>query len=177
MTARPAIEDGIRFCWRCAAPLTQTPPVRCASCGQEHYNNPRPAAEAVVIRDGRVLLIRRAHDPWGNCWDIPGGFLEPDEDPPMAAERELREETGLEGRAVELLGIFRDHYGYEADGLQVATLNLAYRVEVVTDKAAIATDGEALDAKWFLLDAIPAKLAFPDHAHDVLDTARRFASA
>jgi ADP-ribose pyrophosphatase YjhB (NUDIX family)/ribosomal protein S18 acetylase RimI-like enzyme len=169
---RPAsARDGIRFCWRCATPLRHRPPVSCESCGQEHHNNPRPAAEAVVVRAGEVLLIRRARDPWKHCWDIPGGFLEPDEDPATAAERELREETGLDGRAVELLGVFLDHYGTESDGLPISTLNLAYRVELWTPEPVTATDAEALETRWFAVNQIPPNLAFPEHAHRVLQAA------
>lgn len=173
MTTRDkAIAHGIRVCWRCATALTCIPPVRCECCGQEHYNNPRPAAEAVVIRDGHVLLIRRAQGPWKHCWDIPGGFLEPDEDPGVAAERELREETGLEGRAVELLGVFADHYGTEPDGLLITTVNLAYRVELRAGQPLTPIGAEALEARWFPLSEIPPNLAFPRHAHSVLQKAR-----
>jgi 8-oxo-dGTP diphosphatase len=163
-----------RFFWRCAAALSDAPPTRCAACGQEHYNNPRPAAEAVVIQDRRVLLIRRSRDPWRNCWDIPGGFLELDEHPSAAAERELSEETGLTGRATELLGIWPDYYGItELDGMLIATLNIAYRVELLATAEAQPTDDEALDIEWISLDELPDDLAFPGHAREVLHAAQR----
>jgi ADP-ribose pyrophosphatase YjhB (NUDIX family) len=54
------------------------------------------AVDIVVLADEpdppSVLLIRRRNPPLG--WAIPGGFVEPDEDLPDAAHRELREETG-----------------------------------------------------------------------------------
>ncbi|GLW74827.1 hypothetical protein Kpho02_71240 [Kitasatospora phosalacinea] len=54
----------------------------------------------VVVRDGsgRVLTVRRkADDHFGGLWEIPGGSLDPDEDPLSGAARELAEETGLTG--------------------------------------------------------------------------------
>lgn len=47
-----------RFCWRCAAALGQPPPVRCDACGQEHFDNPEPSGNALVVSDGSVLLVR-----------------------------------------------------------------------------------------------------------------------
>src|SRR5881227_3376430 len=50
-----------------------------------------------VVRDGtgRLLLVRRAHEPSRGLWSIPGGRIEPGETAAEAAAREVREETGL----------------------------------------------------------------------------------
>jgi 8-oxo-dGTP diphosphatase len=66
-----------------------------------------------VLLDARhenVLLVQRAIKPYLGWWDIPGGFLEYHEEAEAGALRELREETGLEGRIFDLLGIWGDHY-------------------------------------------------------------------
>ena len=47
------------------------------------------------------MLVRRAHEPWRGAWDVPGGFCGPREHPTDAAEREVREETGLAVRVGE----------------------------------------------------------------------------
>ena len=50
------------------------------------------------------MLVRRAHDPYDGCWDIPGGFCDLREHPSDAAVREAREETGLEVEPTGLVG-------------------------------------------------------------------------
>ncbi len=99
-----------RYCWRCAAALPGPAPVRCIGCGEEHYANPKPCGEAVVVSDGQVLLLRRGHEPELGAWDVPGGFCEAAEHPMHAAERELAEEVGLQGRATAYIGTWIEAY-------------------------------------------------------------------
>lgn len=57
------------------------------------------AALAVVLREERVLLVRRANPPDAGLWGYPGGKVEPGETVEQAAVRELREETGVRAEA------------------------------------------------------------------------------
>ena len=50
---------------------------------------------AIFRRNGEVLLIKRKNDPFKDHWALPGGFVDLNEDPLLAARRELAEETGL----------------------------------------------------------------------------------
>jgi mutator protein MutT len=82
-----------------------------------HERPARPVlgAAAVVMHDGRVLLIRRGQAPDAGEWSIPGGAVELGESVEAALRRELREETGLE----IAVGAFLERYErveHDADG-------------------------------------------------------------
>ena len=58
---------------------------------------------AVVVDQGRVLLVRRGHEPLKGKWSLPGGLLELGESLLEGVVRELREETGLTVEPIELI--------------------------------------------------------------------------
>jgi 8-oxo-dGTP diphosphatase len=60
----------------------------------------------VIIENGRTLLIRRGSEPLRGEWSIPGGTLELGESLQAGVARELREETGLDVRVLELIEVF-----------------------------------------------------------------------
>jgi 8-oxo-dGTP diphosphatase len=60
----------------------------------------------VIIENGRTLLIRRGSEPLRGEWSIPGGTLELGESLQEGVARELREETGLDVRVLELIEVF-----------------------------------------------------------------------
>ncbi|UJW85317.1 NUDIX hydrolase [Devosia sp. SL43] len=53
------------------------------------------AASVAIVRDGKVLLIKRAFAPYQHLWTLPGGRMEPDETIEQCAIREVQEELGL----------------------------------------------------------------------------------
>lgn len=65
----------------------------------DHPAYPVPATIGVVFHEGRVLLARRANEPDAGKWGFPGGKIEWGESIAQAAEREIREETGIVARA------------------------------------------------------------------------------
>lgn len=66
--------------------------MRCELCS---FNNPRCTATAVIICDGKLLLVRRNKEPHKGRWDLPGGYVEKNEKPVTALHRELIEELGI----------------------------------------------------------------------------------
>jgi ADP-ribose pyrophosphatase YjhB (NUDIX family) len=155
-----SILDGWHWCPRCKGPLEKARGAAlCPACGFVMYANSAPTASALVVDDGgRVLLARRAGDPFRDLWDIPGGFLEEGEHPEDALRRELLEETGLEVEPTGYLGVWMDQYG---DGLGApATLNLVWTARVVGGEE--RPDDDVAELAWFGRDELPPRgeLAF-----------------
>lgn len=124
----------------------------CLACGRIHWRNAKPCAGALVVRNGKVLLVRRAVEPFRGCWDIPGGFCEADEHPAETALREVREETGLEIELTGLLGLWLDDYAGNY------TLNVHYLARPLSRQLHPASDVDG--AAWFASDALPRQIAF-----------------
>jgi ADP-ribose pyrophosphatase YjhB (NUDIX family) len=144
---------GWRWCPRCREELRgDESRVECPACGFVSYASSKVTAGALVIDDGgRVLLARRAVEPYRGKWDIPGGFLEEGEHPLDGLKRELREETGLEVEPLECLGVWMDIYG--GDSTAEATLNFYWTARTLSGEASPADDVD--DLRWFAPDELP----------------------
>lgn len=73
---------------------------------REYPERPIVGVGGVIIEEGRALLIRRGSEPLRGEWSIPGGTLELGESLQEGVARELREETGLEVRVLEVIEVF-----------------------------------------------------------------------
>lgn len=121
----------------------------------ENPENPPLTCDAVVLRDGEVLLVRRGRAPHRGAWALPGGFVRPGEKTEDACLRELLEETGVRGRIQGIVGVF-SAAGRDPRG---PTVSIVYRVE--PEPGAPRGGDDAAEARYWPLDSIP-RLAF-DH--------------
>jgi 8-oxo-dGTP diphosphatase len=158
----------VRFCSYCGAPLPAPPPVTCAACDTSHWLDAKPCAGALVTRDGRLLLVRRAHEPWRGRWDIPGGFCGPEEHPQAAAAREVREETGLLVRIGGIVGMWMDRYAPDGPNAEKVTLNIYFHASVDGGATPTTDPNEVAEIAWFAPDELPREVAFPGHLPAVL---------
>jgi len=148
--------DNWRFCPQCGGTLEAGPDhLYCPVCDKRYWSNPVPGAQALVVRDGRVLLGRRRDDPGAGRWDIPGGFLQEGEEALAALRRELLEETGLEIEPVEFLGTWNEEYWDRT------VLCLTWLARPVGGEERAGDD--LVELRWFAPDALPKpdELAFP----------------
>jgi ADP-ribose pyrophosphatase YjhB (NUDIX family) len=154
--------DDWRFCPRCATELEHDHErVECPACGFVAHSNSEPTACALLTDDeGRLLLVRRAYDPYAGTWDLPGGFLEEAEHPLDALRRELREETGLDVEPGEFAGVWLDRYGSGPDAS--TTLNLYWMARVTGGHPAPPDD--VAELRWFPPDELPPdeQIGFPN---------------
>lgn len=101
-----------RFCPRCGAALETQPlhgrerPV-CTKegCGFVHWGNPTPVVAAIIEHEGSVLLARGKGWP-EKMFGLVTGFLEAGETPQAGVLREVKEELGLDGEIVSLVGVY-----------------------------------------------------------------------
>jgi 8-oxo-dGTP diphosphatase len=101
-----------------------------------------PCVGAVIKDDeGRLLLIKRGHEPAAGLWSLPGGRIESGETDLEALVREIAEETGLEVEAGHLLGTV------QRPGLQGAVIDIRDYTATVTGGTLSAGD-DAADARW-----------------------------
>ena len=127
------------------------------------YAYPHPAVTVDIViftvRDEqlKLLLIRRASEPYQGKWALPGGFIHLDETLEASARRELEEETGVSGVYLEQLYTF----GAPDRDPRERVITVAYYALIPSDKLQLraATDAEAVG--WFGMDELP-DLAF-DH--------------
>lgn len=166
----------IMFCTACGQPLSRLPPTERLSCGAPTWNDAKPCASALVVCESRLLMVRRAENPWKGMWDVPGGFCEPGEHPMDTAQREVFEETGLRARIVGFLGIWLDEYP-EATGILKRTLNIYYHA-VPSGPIRLALEAsEVAEAAFFSPRQLPGPLAFPRHVPVALQAWKRAVNA
>lgn len=127
------------------------------------YEYPRPAATADIIvvhqiTVPQVLLIQRKNPPYQHMWALPGGFLDENETFEQAAERELREETGLSLARLKQFKTFSTP-NRDPRGWTISTV--FYGLIENTEHQHIKAGDDAKTTKWFNLNNLP-ELAF-DH--------------
>jgi len=126
------------------------------------YEYARPAVTCDVAlifeREGtaEILLIKRRNNPFGGYWALPGGFLDEGETCESGARRELREETGIDVRDLQLV-CMGDMPGRDPRGWIVSCIFCT----IVEEKPIALAADDAIECNWFSLDDLPS-LAF-DH--------------
>lgn len=119
------------------------------------------AADAVIIKDGKILLVKRGTQPFLGMWAVPGGRLEGNETLEQCAIRETREESGLEAKVERLVGI------YSKPARDPRKIIAAAYLCSITGGTQKPQQGEINEVRWFSLDNLPPLAS--DHAQIIQD--------
>jgi 8-oxo-dGTP diphosphatase len=161
-----------KFCPRCAGRLEgrvikvgEPERLVCGECGFVFYLGPKLVVGAIIELDVGIVLIQRAIEPGYGKWTFPGGFVERGEVAEAAAEREAREEAGVEIEITGIVGL----YSYEG------------QVPAIAVFSAHATGGEpapldeTLAVRSFPRGELPwSEMAFPSTEQALKDYLRKF---
>jgi len=125
----------------------------CENCKEIYYENPLPVASVILAnKDRETLLVKRANEPFQSMWCFPIGFAEIGESIEDAALRELKEETGITGKIVQLVDV-----SSHTNPLYGELLVVTFEAEMVSG---IETAGDdAAECRYFPIMNLP-KLAF-----------------
>lgn len=133
----------------------------CPVCTWVNYENPWPSAASLVINEKKeILLVKRGVDPGKGKWALPSGFIEIEETSERACLRELKEETGLRGKIVRLIGVYS-----QRSILYKRVLIIGYEVEA-DGKLVPGSDSQRAD--FFSLNKLP-NIPFSSHRKIIMD--------
>ena len=140
-----------KFCPSCASTHFTFPDNRrflCEDCGFTYYHNIAAAVALVFTFEDKVLFTVRNVDPDKGKWDLPGGFIDPNETAEEAACREIREELGLNLQASDLKYITTSPNNYLYKNVPYRTMDIFYECALPSDGIKVAAEDEIQDLIW-----------------------------
>ena len=120
----------------------------------KNYKTRSFAVDGLIVKNQKILLIKRKGEPFHNYWALPGGHLDLNETAEEGVAREIKEETNLTVTSLKLFGIYSDP---KRDPRQIVSA-----IYLVKTRGTPKAGDDAADFKWFPLSKLPANLAF-DH--------------
>ena len=159
--------QAFKFCPRCAGQLKSRVPgsrschwLVCQKCHNTLYLNPHPTVLAIIEdkTKTKILLVKRAVNPYKNMWDVPGGFVEVGQNLETAIKQEIKEELGAEVKSLTYFDSFVSVYPHQ--GVDEDVVGVAFRVQVKNQSFKPADD--ISEAKWFDKNNLPKTAPLAD---------------
>ena len=139
--------------------------IHCQKCQFDFYLSPKPCNALIIENDhGDILLVKRKFDPGKGKWDVPGGFIDPQETLEESSSREAMEELGVHIGGVEYCASYPSTYLFQ--GITSSILNFIVKARITGGTLTAGDDAE--EFHFFSEQEIPwDKLAF-DYLHEAL---------
>lgn len=150
-----------KFCPKCSSDLNHLGGnlLKCVKCDHDFFINQAPTAGGVICNDkNQVLLVKRKNNPNKGTWQIPGGFMNLNEDYEQALMREMEEELSVKVAVGEFIGTFTEEYFYS--GIHMPILCIFSATQIISGEIVPCDDAE--EARFFNIE----ELAEIDFNHD-----------
>lgn len=154
-----------KFCPKCGTAYAEGKALQCATCGFVVYENQATTVSALITNErGEVMLVRRAIEPGKGTWDVPGGFLNYDEEPADGIIREMEEELHVRFTPGRILCAYQSFY--DSQGLAVSVTNVYYLGTIEGDPQ---PDDDVAGVGWFDPKQLPNVALFNDHIRRAIE--------
>ncbi|MFQ5824276.1 MAG: NUDIX hydrolase [bacterium] len=114
---------------------------------RKYPSQPLLGVGAVIIKNGKILLVKRRFEPKANYWTLPGGLVELGEEVRQALIREIREECSIEIEPAKIIDVI-DFIEYDAEA-RVKFHYILIDFEAVYKGGEITPSSDVLNVKWF----------------------------
>jgi ADP-ribose pyrophosphatase YjhB (NUDIX family) len=131
---------------------------QCPECGR--FANRGTTIDAIIVKDSKILLIKRGVEPYKGYWGLCGGYVEWDETVEGAVRREVEEELHLHVESLDFIGFYS-----KPDRHPKQAIDFAFAAQVTGDPV---VGDDALEFQFFDFDSLPKELAF-DHKQIIND--------
>src|SRR4051812_5436488 len=130
---------------------------------RDYPDRPLVGVGAVIVHDGRVVIVQRGTEPLKGQWSVPGGALEVGETLRQCAVREAFEETGLQVEAGPVLGVFDAIYREPSGGILYHYVLIDVECRFIAGRLKAGAD--AVQARWVTMENLAD--------YELTETARR----
>lgn len=142
----------------------------CQQCQFTFFQNTAAAVMVAICYQDELLVAVRAREPGIGMWDLPGGFVDPDESLETAVVRELQEELGIEVSGAKYISSNSNTYRYK--DVEYKTCDAFFVVEM-DEKPELMAQDDVASVKWVKLSEVDIELfAFESTKKAVLTLAR-----
>lgn len=139
--------------------------MKCELC---EFKNPKGSVTAVIIKDGKLLLLQRNEEPFRDMWDLPGGYMQADERPIDALKREIKEELGIKCEPTYI----REFMGWAMwKDKKFPVINFAFLVNIGNQE--IILNDENCDCKWEEIGDIDTKEISFDSNREIVNWVKK----
>jgi 8-oxo-dGTP diphosphatase len=130
------------------------------------HKNPIPTVDTIIQRNSQILFVKRKKEPFKDKLTFPGGFVDGNEKVEDTSIREVKEETSLSIKLIDILGVYsdpsRDPRGHTISTVFIAEISDNNKTE------AIAGD-DAAEIKWIDIETIDNESFGFDHKKIITD--------